>query len=160
MVPLMGQIQNVQPTSLHEFILIVAGLVGIGAGVAVIYRTVRKQRIEPQPLDVGIAGPVTVKNDAGFVSQSLCQSLHSETDRRITRVEEDLLALHRELKTDRETSDVSARQRSAGIYSKIDEVRKELAAANEGTRGELARGFKDVERAIGRLEGKINGSPT
>lgn len=78
-----------------------------------------------------------------------------ELERRVAAVESEVADLRRDLAHDRESAESSARSRSAGIYSKIDQVREEMLAKVDDLRIEVGQQFKDTERALGRIEGKL-----
>lgn len=81
-----------------------------------------------------------------------------ELERRVSQVESETADIRRGAAHERETSEVSARQRSAGIYNKIEEVRRELTGQVQELREEVGQQFKDTERALGRIEGKLSTS--
>lgn len=61
------------------------------------------------------------------VSKQMCTSLHTETDRRMLQCEK-----------------------------QIAELWNTLRSENESIRDEMRRGFQDMERALGRIEGKLD----
>lgn len=65
--------------------------------------------------------------------------------RRVDENAEQISKLWGALREDKAAAEANASRRSAGIYSKIDEVDKRMS-----------KGFQDVERAIGRLEGVLS----
>jgi hypothetical protein len=146
---ILAQIDKVSPTFLHQAALLFIGVLGGAASVAAIAGVVLKKRrlIEPQPLEV--------RPSAEYVTTAFCSQRHEQTSRGLMEVTEQVRRLWERLERDKESFEVSARTRSAGIYNKIDEIRKELADANTTTREEMSKGFRDVERALGRLEGEI-----
>jgi hypothetical protein len=79
-----------------------------------------------------------------------------ELERRVTEVEKETADIRRGASHDREAAEVSARNRSAGIYNKMEEVRKELTGQVQVLREEVGKQFKDTERALGRIEGKLD----
>lgn len=76
-------------------------------------------------------------------------------ERRIGAVEEVCKSAAVDRHRDLQEAEHSARVRSAKLYEKIDETRKEMTTAQDEVRSEMQQGFKDMERALGRLEGKI-----
>jgi hypothetical protein len=73
------------------------------------------------------------------------ESGRRELERRVTNVEVEVCKLRTDLGHEREFQEASARSRSDKIYAKIDELRVEMT--NQ---------FKDTERALGRIEGKLS----
>lgn len=151
MMTMLGQMDKVQPTFLHQAVLLAIGLIGGAAGVASIIGVFlkKKRQIEPQPLEVRAA--------AEFVTRDFCARQHEEWGRRQEELGVRVERLREVMSEDKTSFEANASRRSAGIYQKIDEVRKELTEANEETRKQMVRGFQDLERAIGRLEGKLDG---
>jgi hypothetical protein len=82
-------------------------------------------------------------------------SAQKDLERRVNMVEGAIIGVRKEMADSQEKIEVSARSRSNGIYAKIEDVRHELSAAQESTRSEMHRGFQDIERTLGRLEGKL-----
>lgn len=136
--------------SATEIILVACGIISAGAAVAGgVYGMTRKsqERI------------VTISPDGATKGELEAHKLECKTDR---------ASLWRKIDADRDSQIRSASDRSAGIYNKIDEVRKELTVMHEQarkdltdmhaeTRKEMGQGFSDLERAIGKLEGKLEG---
>lgn len=100
--------------------------------------------VADQPVAATISGPVQTLSVDKFATRDFCEMQHKEVTRRLDGHDSDIRALYDEIKTDRDANEVHASARSASIYEKIDEVRSEMNA-----------GFKDMERALGRLEGKV-----
>lgn len=73
-----------------------------------------------------------------------------------TECQADRAALRAEMITDRRNNETHASSRSKTLYDKIDAVRLELTEKNEELRGEMQRNFQDTERALGRIEGKLD----
>ncbi len=65
-------------------------------------------------------------------------------------------ALRAEIKADRDANQVHASARSQTIFTQIEKVRVELMDKNDELRQEMQRNFQDTERALGRIEGKID----
>lgn len=72
------------------------------------------------------------------------ESAQKDLERRVTLVEAAVTGVRTEMQAEREVIEEKARERSLRIYEKIDE-----------TRDQMARGFQDIERTLGRLEGRI-----
>jgi hypothetical protein len=145
----LAQFTNANPQFLKDFIIVVVGILGLCAAGASIYGVLKKRRIEPQPLEVRAA--------QDFVTREFCGQMHAETVRRVDDHTHQIERIWNTIKADKDAFEVSARARSAKIYEKIDEIRQELSEANVATRDCIGKGFQDVERAIGWLEGKIDG---
>jgi hypothetical protein len=79
-----------------------------------------------------------------------------ELERRVLAGETALANLRQDIAHDREQTEISARSRSAGVYNKVEEVRKELSCKVDELRDEVGQQFKDTERALGRIEGKLS----
>lgn len=78
-----------------------------------------------------------------------------ELERRVSAAEGEIVKLREGQDHERALTEESARKRSAGIYIKMDELRKELSEKVDGLRDEVTQQFKDTERALGRIEGKL-----
>lgn len=74
---------------------------------------------------------------------------------RVNAAEGDIRRIKEDMKLESLRLDAAASKRSADLYAKIDAIRIEMNGNLEQTRTEMSRGFQDMERAIGRLEGKI-----
>ncbi len=70
-----AQLNDVPPDFLKWLALAVIALIGGAAGIASIYSSIRRHRVEPQPL--------LVKGADEHVSKEFCAHLHSETVRRV-----------------------------------------------------------------------------
>ena len=79
-----------------------------------------------------------------------------ELERRISATERELVDLRKEWSHEREASDAASRQGRAGIYNKIEEVREQFIQKVDELAGEVAKQFQDTERALGRIEGKLD----
>jgi hypothetical protein len=67
---------------------------------------------------------------------------------RVDKLEDALTGLRREMREDRETQAISASERTAGIYQKIDDVRTELSANLENVRRELTDNQRSLPNEI------------
>jgi hypothetical protein len=67
---------------------------------------------------------------------------------RVSRLENAVLEIHREMKEDRESVTRAGSARAAGIYKKIDEVRAELSANLDGVRREMAENQRSLPNEI------------
>jgi hypothetical protein len=135
MSPFLAQIPNAPATTFKDVLDVLGWLVVIaGVIIASAWYLKNMQRpdgsITPQPLVVKHAEDLAHKEELIELKKSTEDKLDSMRD---------------ESKLDR-----------SKLYEKVDEVRKELTNMHEDTRDEMNRGFKDLERAIGRLEGKIS----
>jgi t-SNARE complex subunit (syntaxin) len=137
-------LDNVPATTLKDVIIIIMGL---GGFVMVAIQFFRKPANVPQPLQIE-------KLDK-FATRDFCEMKHLEISRRLDGHDADVRALYDEIKRDRQANQVHASERSANIHAKIDAVREELTDKIDTLRGDVTSGFQDVERAIGRIEGKI-----
>lgn len=138
-------------SSIGWVIVILFALVG-GANqiLALVSRVSGKARpteIADQPVDIRIASE--------FVRKPDCDVHRGQLERRLEEQDRDRQDLRKMISADREKAEQTARIRTAGIYSKIDEVRKELTTAHGELRHELNRNFQDTERTLGRIEGKL-----
>jgi hypothetical protein len=139
----LAQLDKVNPTFLHQFLLVILGLLGGAAAAVGIYAALRKRKIEPQPLEVTAATRFTT------------MEAHGEVLRRLDGHDLDIRAIYEELKDDRSKNEVHASSRSANLHAKIEAVRTELDAKMDRLRVEVSKGFQDTERNIGKLEGLI-----
>jgi hypothetical protein len=153
--PFLAQLDKVPASFLQQFLLVIVGILGGAAAVATVYGVIAKRRGSVQ-LDPPLPKPpFDIHTVPDAVTDRACHERHADVSRRLLSQDDEFKQLWERIRADKESADASARARSAGIYSKIDEVRKELAAANTSLRTEIMAGFKDVERTIGRLEGKL-----
>jgi hypothetical protein len=150
-----AQISDVPGEQVKNVLLVLGWLLGLGM---LVYGKWNKQKVQvaDQPVDVSVAGPVTVQKEERYVPKALCVQLHASTDQRITKVERDLGDLTTEFRAQRAQAEASARARSAGLYDKIDQVRLELAGQVSGLRAQFDTMRMDTERALGRIEGKLD----
>jgi len=127
---------QITPAQWSGFTVVLTALIAVAANIAIVWglfkRSDRRREIHPQPLEIKEATQFASKKDL------------------------DQLAAARQ--ADMKELEISARARSSATYDKIDEIRIELTQANDATRAEMQKGFKDMERALGRLEGKIDRS--
>src|SRR4051812_10824563 len=68
-----------------------------------------------------------------------------EIDRRVQVAEHGLQQMREEMNRERELFEASARARSAAIYNKIDEMRKEVSQTNMALKDQVVKFFGDVE---------------
>jgi len=104
---------------------------------------------------VPIPNPLQIEKLDKFATRDFCEMKHLETNRRLDGHDADVRALYEEMKRERQSNQEHASLRSAAIYRKIDEVRDELTTKMDGLNEQMTTGFKDVERAVGRIEGQI-----
>lgn len=143
-----AQINDVPPDFLKYLALAVVAVIGAAAGIASIYNSIRRNRIEPQPL--------MIKGADEYVNRDTCSHLHAETIRRIEEHSRQIELIWEHIIKQKEETEAAARARSAKIYEKIEEVRTELSRDSKRTLEIVSKGFQDLERAIGHLEGKIH----
>ncbi len=124
-------------------ILIIVGVVLVGLQI---YIALRKT----------VPNPLQVEKLDKFATRDFCEALQAENRRRLDGHDADVRALYEEIKRDRQQNQEHASQRSAAIYRKIDEVQREVSSKIDGLNEQMTTGFKDVERAVGRIEGQIN----
>jgi hypothetical protein len=62
-----------------------------------------------------------------------------------------------EMKKDRAENQIHASQRQKTIFEALEKVRVEVTDKHDELRAEIQRNFQDTERALGRIEGKIEG---
>lgn len=106
--------------------------------------TGRKQEIAPQPF--------VVEHAEKPVSEAQCAIHREDIIRRLNQQDQE----RAEMRTKMDDAEKTARVRSAGIYTKIEEVRKELSTNTDELRAEMNRNFQDTERTLGRIEGKLD----
>jgi hypothetical protein len=126
---LLAQGVDAVPASFIKNLMIVMLAALGGAGVVVgMYAVFRKKGIEPQPLGVEVEGGVQVEKRTQFVPKPTCKILHNEVDRRLA-------------------------EHDKSIQSLWSTMREE----DERTRAQLNKSFNDIERSLGRIEGKLDG---
>ena len=88
------------------------------------------------------------KPRAGFPPVEQLDDSQKALARRVEKLEDELAAVRREMKEDRESQSRSASIRAAGLYKKIDEVRAELSANIETVRQELTENQRSLPNEI------------
>jgi hypothetical protein len=88
------------------------------------------------------------KPPLGFPPVEQLDTTQKVLARRVEKLEDELAALRREMKEDRESQSRSASIRAAGLYKKIDEVRAELSATIETVRQELTDNQRSLPNEI------------
>lgn len=90
-------------------------------------------------------------------------------EQRVVMMEAALTGLRAEVLAGDERAEQAARARSAGLHAALHKVREDLSAKWDGERAELLQRIdavnagvsqyaRDTERALGRIEGKLEGS--
>ena len=133
------------PTIAWNVVLTIGVLVTIAMNVISLFKK-SSTAITPDPLRVE-------KLDR-FATRDFCETQHNEVSRRLDGHDSDIRAIYGEIKQSRAEGETHAGQRSATLHRKIEEVRSELNVKLDDLRAENNQGFKDVERAIGRIEGR------
>ena len=131
-----AQLTNTAPEHVKDFILIGIALFGV---VALAWGMVKKNTTTVAP------DPLRVQKADGTVSREFCAQIHGDTTRRLDGHDKDIRDIYAELKRDREANENHASARSSAIYGEIRKVSEEMN-----------RGFRDVERTLGRLETKLS----
>jgi len=144
---IIANLDSVNAATLKDFVIILLALGGFAMAAWTTFRPSKPTVITPDPLRVE-------KLDK-FATRDFCEMKHLEVTRRLDGHDAELAQFRTEAKADREQNQVHASQRSAAIYHKIDEVRDELTTKMDGINEQMSKGFKDVERAVGRIEGQI-----
>ena len=129
-------LSSVNPITLKDVIIIGLALLGAAGMIKNLFGK-NTTNIAPDPLRIE-------KLDK-FATRDFCEQRHHEVTRRLDGLDGHVRAIYDEIKKDRDANEIHASERSASIYEKIDEVRSEMNT-----------GFKDMERAIGRIEGKVS----
>ena len=109
--------ESVPATTFKDVFLILMGLIGLCVGV---YGYMRK------PVTSITPDPLRVEKLDKFATRDFCSTLHSEINRRLDSHDSDIKALYEEIKSGRDESAASARQRSAAIYGRIDNLETKL----------------------------------
>ena len=117
---ILGQVDKVDPTFLHQAMLLFAGLLGGGLAATGIYSnmTRRAREIHPQPLQVQAV--------AASVTEEKFEAANHEISRRLDTQDKQITELW-------------------------NLVRNEHVAI----RAEMSHGFQSIDRALGRIEGKL-----
>lgn len=142
----MTGLESVSAITLKDVVIIVIVL-GIFIYQSITFferKKTRKQSISPQPLKV--------EHAEKFVSQTECAIHREDIIRRLDEQDKSRAEISKKMTEAEHT----ARVRSAGIYSKMEEMRKELTNNTNELRSEMNRNFNDTERTLGRIEGKLN----
>jgi hypothetical protein len=88
------------------------------------------------------------KPRVGFPPVEQLENSQQTLARRVEKLEDELAAVRREMKEDRESQTRSASVRAAGLYKKIDDVRAELSATIETVRQELTENQRSLPNEI------------
>lgn len=132
-------------TSLGFWISLFANLALIVSVIVMITRKKETRTIKPQPLMIQHADQP--------VSESDCIARHSESTRQISHMENQLT----ELRTLRVQDTRDSSESRTKMYNALRDLRLELTDKQDKIRDQMAKGLQDIERTLGRLEGKING---
>ena len=90
-----------------------------------------------------------------LMTQEQCNLSHQGITRQVNEHGTQIEKIWATIRDERVNIEQSARGRSDKIYAQIETTRKELTDAITGTQHEMRKGFQDLERAIGRLEGRV-----
>ena len=113
---MLAQIENVAPSALRDFALIVGGAAATAYYVKEIFWNGGNRRdIYPDPL--------RVQKMEKFVSEKDCASRHAEETARMSQLHQQLIAME----ASRETQRRQVSEDLKTIYNHIDEVRRELS---------------------------------
>lgn len=93
--------------------------------------------------------------EAGYVPAKLYETRHAEYQGQLRDLAAQVEHVRSGMHAGCKQSEEAARERSNAIYKKIDEVRVELNASQAEVRNQLEKWTRDTERALGRIEGKI-----
>jgi hypothetical protein len=88
------------------------------------------------------------KPRAGFPPVEQLENSQQALAHRVEKLENEIAAIRREMKDDRESQTRSASIRAAGLYKKIDDVRAELSANIETVRQELTENQSSLPNEI------------
>ena len=135
---MMAQIQNVQPTFLHQATLLLIGVLSGGAAVATIIGVFLKRRneIHPQPLEV--------KEAQKFVTREHCDQVHQMTGSQMLEVKASLGELRGKMERDKQEAGFSRK----AIYA-------EIKSTNEGTRQHIEDVRKELSADINDVKDKL-----
>ena len=97
--------------------------------------------------------PLMVQESVRPVNERDCLSRHDQSTHQIKTLSAHLEELRRLRIADAKDASLSREK----LYAAIKDVRLEVTTIHESSRKEMTKGFQDIERALGRLEGKING---
>lgn len=129
-----SSLQGVTGDYFKSFMTVAGWLLGI---VAVIWGLrQRTTRIEPDPL--------RVEKIDKLATREFCQAKHTEVERRLLGHDQDIAALRADMKEDRRNNEIHASQRSAGLHSKIDNVRIELSEKIDGMEARIIATLKNT----------------
>jgi hypothetical protein len=103
----------------------------------------KKITVDDQPVAARIDGPISTLKLDQLATRDFVAERHTEFLRRLDGHDADIRSLYAEIKADRAANEAHASARSAAIYQKIDTVQNQMQ-----------QGFRDLERALGRLESK------
>jgi hypothetical protein len=113
--------------------------------IAMFARKKEARVISPQPL--------IIEQASRGVTERECLSRHDQSSVQIGALSMQLSEI-RTLRVQDSKDSGAAREK---LYAAIKDVRLEVTSMHEASRREMSVGFQDIERALGRLEGKING---
>ena len=127
-------------------VALIAFLANLGLSIAAKVRGTRSQtNITNEPL--------MVQESVRPVNERDCLSRHDQSTHQIKLLSSHIEDLRR-LRTQDAKDSLLFRET---IFGAIEDVRREGTSNHQRTQESMSKGFQDLERAIGRVEGKING---
>ena len=156
---MLSQLNSPQPEFAGYTLAFVVGLTAAAASIVAMIRGGKKQSraLEPDPL--------RVQTVPDLVTRDAFDKAHSHLVKRLDGHDKAIEAIRQEMKTDRENSESAARVRSAGIYNRIDDLRRELGDKMDAIRVEskndtagVHKRINDVLHAVGELKGRMCGT--
>jgi hypothetical protein len=116
---MLAQLHFVEPKHLLDFSILMVVLAGLVLGARAAFRRGEARReIEPQPLEVKPVEP--------FVTAGACRLAQEDTSRRLTTVEQEILALRREMREDRERLSRQMLEELGKVYDRLQEGERRL----------------------------------
>lgn len=141
---ILGQIDKVSPTFLHQAVLLFIGVIGGAAGVASVIGIFlkRKRQIEPQPF--------VVTEATEFMPRRECRGLHTALDQALT----DMRLVRARDAQEGNDSRKALYQQIEGVRKEMGEMERRLNADDEKRTQALHERINDILEAVGELRGR------
>jgi hypothetical protein len=110
---ILAQIQNTDPVHLRDFLIIGGFLLSSVASVMALMGQKRTQKRE-------------ISFSEEFVTGKECGQKHSEIERRVGNIEQQLVQIRTEMKADRIALDASDESRASRIHARLDALENDI----------------------------------
>jgi hypothetical protein len=127
---MIAQLNFVDPKHLLDFSILAVVFAGLFfAARAAFRRGEARREIEPQPLEIKPADE--------YVTAAACHQVQEDVGRRLTTVEQEILALRREMREDRERLSGQMVEQVGRVYERLKESERRLEDNMRALPGEI-----------------------